>query len=332
MTEKIEVCIFLIFLVGPPGFEPGTSCTPSKRASQAAPRPDLTGKCSERPQSTTIVRGAVTSWIRLSEQRFAQKPSEPYTDSYADGDRLGINDRHKPSDFSVNLDEADRPGDETTSAPAAFAVSFPSISAGAAAKSAAHTGYGNHRRAIHRDGLAIDRFRTGLIHHGAQYWLEFHTSASPAAVNDVKASQATSVNFGTIRGPQTGRIVRKASTHSRFSWSEPVETRKHWGKPKAASGRTMMPCASRCSKACRASCSEGRTAIAKFASDGTTVIPASFRPSVKYRSPRAFNSSDRCKNSLSASAAMPAAWAGVEGSNGSLTLSRFRISSSCAKP
>jgi hypothetical protein len=28
-------------LVGPPGFEPGTSCTPSKRASQAAPRPEL---------------------------------------------------------------------------------------------------------------------------------------------------------------------------------------------------------------------------------------------------------------------------------------------------
>jgi hypothetical protein len=30
-------------LVGPPGFEPGTSCTPSKRASQAAPRPDCRG-------------------------------------------------------------------------------------------------------------------------------------------------------------------------------------------------------------------------------------------------------------------------------------------------
>jgi integrase len=28
-------------LVGPPGFEPGTSCTPSKRASQAAPRPEF---------------------------------------------------------------------------------------------------------------------------------------------------------------------------------------------------------------------------------------------------------------------------------------------------
>ncbi len=28
-------------MVGPPGFEPGTSCTPSKRASQAAPRPDV---------------------------------------------------------------------------------------------------------------------------------------------------------------------------------------------------------------------------------------------------------------------------------------------------
>src|SRR5580658_4793105 len=27
-------------MVGLPGFEPGTSCTPSKRASQAAPQPD----------------------------------------------------------------------------------------------------------------------------------------------------------------------------------------------------------------------------------------------------------------------------------------------------
>jgi hypothetical protein len=27
-------------LVGLPGFEPGTSCTPSKRASQAAPQPE----------------------------------------------------------------------------------------------------------------------------------------------------------------------------------------------------------------------------------------------------------------------------------------------------
>src|SRR5579864_3615581 len=33
--------MFLRTLVGPPGFEPGTSCTPSKRASQAAPRPEL---------------------------------------------------------------------------------------------------------------------------------------------------------------------------------------------------------------------------------------------------------------------------------------------------
>ena len=34
------VCKSLRNLVGPPGFEPGTSCTPSKRASQAAPRPE----------------------------------------------------------------------------------------------------------------------------------------------------------------------------------------------------------------------------------------------------------------------------------------------------
>src|SRR6185369_3060266 len=30
----------LRYLVGLPGFEPGTSCTPSKRASQAAPQPE----------------------------------------------------------------------------------------------------------------------------------------------------------------------------------------------------------------------------------------------------------------------------------------------------
>src|ERR1035441_10183988 len=36
-----EVCNSLRYLVGPPRFELGTSCTPSKRASQAAPRPDI---------------------------------------------------------------------------------------------------------------------------------------------------------------------------------------------------------------------------------------------------------------------------------------------------
>src|SRR5262245_35477188 len=34
------VCKSLTSLVGPPRFELGTSCTPSKRASQAAPRPE----------------------------------------------------------------------------------------------------------------------------------------------------------------------------------------------------------------------------------------------------------------------------------------------------
>src|SRR5205823_13560975 len=37
-TDWLET---LKWLVGPPGFEPGTSCTPSKRASQAAPRPEM---------------------------------------------------------------------------------------------------------------------------------------------------------------------------------------------------------------------------------------------------------------------------------------------------
>ena len=41
MTESREVHFkSLRYLVGLPGFEPGTSCTPSKRASQAAPQPE----------------------------------------------------------------------------------------------------------------------------------------------------------------------------------------------------------------------------------------------------------------------------------------------------
>src|SRR5580692_6253489 len=40
MPGRSCVCKSLRNLVGPPRFELGTSCTPSKRASQAAPRPE----------------------------------------------------------------------------------------------------------------------------------------------------------------------------------------------------------------------------------------------------------------------------------------------------
>ena len=45
-------------LVGPPGFEPGTSCTPSKRASQAAPRPEQRSASRLRPNTSarTMIR------------------------------------------------------------------------------------------------------------------------------------------------------------------------------------------------------------------------------------------------------------------------------------
>src|ERR1051326_3309580 len=50
----------LISLVGPPRFELGTSCTPSKRASQAAPRPDPLkkgpGASEQRGTPTTLSR------------------------------------------------------------------------------------------------------------------------------------------------------------------------------------------------------------------------------------------------------------------------------------
>ena len=35
--------LFYFLMVGAAGLEPTTSCTPSKRASQAAPRPDRIG-------------------------------------------------------------------------------------------------------------------------------------------------------------------------------------------------------------------------------------------------------------------------------------------------
>ena len=62
-------------LVGPPGFEPGTSCTPSKRASQAAPRPEslhlnatrLLGALSRAnaPSSASWSPG-IRGWIRAA--------------------------------------------------------------------------------------------------------------------------------------------------------------------------------------------------------------------------------------------------------------------------
>src|SRR5712672_1586848 len=46
-------------MVGLPGFEPGTSCTPSKRASQAAPRPDpyqcTLPPCPDPPQPQNLL-------------------------------------------------------------------------------------------------------------------------------------------------------------------------------------------------------------------------------------------------------------------------------------
>ena len=96
-----------------------------------------------------------------------------------------------------------------------------------------------------------------------------------------------------------------ASTARRLSSSVPVEMRRQFGMPNAFRGRTTTPCDRRSSKIELASCSEASTVITKFASEGTTVNPASRRPSVSVRKPRAFNSSDRCRNSLSASAPMP---------------------------
>ena len=123
-----------------------------------------------------------------------------------------------------------------------------------------------------------------------------------------------------------------ASTQRRLSSSVPVEIRMQFGNPKALQ-RTHH-------HALRQQLLENTVRLLLGGQHGHHEIGlrghhlySQFRsPSVRYRRPRAFSSSERCRNSLSESAAMPAACAGVEGSNGSFTLSRLRISSSCAKP
>ena len=59
-----------------------------------------------------------------------------------------------------------------------------------------------------------------------------------------------------------------------------------------------MPCWSK-SLVSRLACSGlGSTTIRKFASEGTTVRPILPKDVVKNRNPRAFSSSDLCRNSL----------------------------------
>jgi hypothetical protein len=53
-------------LVGPRGFEPRTSCTPSKRASQAAPRPELVHSTAELPghRPAILLRRSISTTSR----------------------------------------------------------------------------------------------------------------------------------------------------------------------------------------------------------------------------------------------------------------------------
>src|SRR5580704_6801401 len=63
MPRRSCVCKSLRNLVGPPRFELGTSCTPSKRASQAAPRPEVSilrhtapGRATRYPLASAFAR------------------------------------------------------------------------------------------------------------------------------------------------------------------------------------------------------------------------------------------------------------------------------------
>src|SRR5260370_29128131 len=95
----------------------------------------------------------------------------------------------------------------------------------------------------------------------------------------------------------------------------PVEIRTHVGRPNGARWRTITPCRIKDSVNSRAVSSLASGIMTKFVSDGTGLSPSYCRPSVSIRRDRAFISSDRCRNSLSSNAAMPAACASTLGSN-----------------
>jgi hypothetical protein len=81
-------------LVGLPGFEPGTSCTPSKRASQAAPQPEESMTYNQSVEICTLasyiesfiqerkfLRGVTDStlaWYRHSFKAFGKVLEQPY--------------------------------------------------------------------------------------------------------------------------------------------------------------------------------------------------------------------------------------------------------------
>ena len=58
----------LLKLVGPPGFEPGTSCTPSKRASQAAPRPERLSVPHPFPAAAEVSRSWYAQQLKKSRK------------------------------------------------------------------------------------------------------------------------------------------------------------------------------------------------------------------------------------------------------------------------
>ena len=111
------------------------------------------------------------------------------------------------------------------------------------------------------------------------------------------------------------------------------------GSPNAFSGRTTTPCASSSSKMRVGLLRVGQHQSSR--NSPPTAPPSAPAPRAlgKKRRPRAFNSSERCRNSLSASAAIPAACAGVRRLERQLHLQqiarsapRARTRSRCARP
>ena len=72
----LRACKCMNTLVGPPGFEPGTSCTPSKRASQAAPRPDLREETISLPRLCAECRSFGENHFDIAEKtQTAERPA-----------------------------------------------------------------------------------------------------------------------------------------------------------------------------------------------------------------------------------------------------------------
>ena len=119
----------------------------------------------ERYESPVVQGGAVGCRRCLASGRkeSADEESEKNTQEQRQGSIAGIGDGHKPRSLARKFDEPNWQGHKPT-ASAATLLLLCALFAGPATKAASDPGNGNHGSPLAGDRIAIDSFRSRLIH------------------------------------------------------------------------------------------------------------------------------------------------------------------------